>query len=289
MRASSSPWLPFRWIGETLSGRFFPHAVMAVHGTLPALQNLPGWYQFDLGAPNSVLYENAFTPEQRARLQAQPRWPKQALLNGQPMPVLDTALQVGPWQVRPLVWYEGFGGQDDASDGPPLLGTLGANFVRGRALVVDFPRQRLTLWEKVPPDWEATTRWAPLRSTEHGHVLVQVAVNGKPRWVLYDTGSSIFPLLTDADQWMDLTSGQVTHTLTVQAWGQPLVTYAARPRIRLTLGGQPLELPWVYYNQAPEWRAFFREHDLLGIMGNAPFLNKILVLDFPGGRCGVHD
>lgn len=281
-------WIPFRWQSARLGERDFPHAAMFLLGTLPSLDGLQGWLQFDLGAPITILYEKAFSPAQQERIGEHPHRPRPAVLNGREMPVVDLSLHIGPWSIERVAWFLGFG--DDAplpDDGRPILGTLGADWAHGHIVVLDFPNQRLSRCEALPPAWEEQARWAPLRRSAYGHVVLQITVDGTPRWAMFDTGSSLFHLLTDPYQWQQLTTGEVSETFPITAWGESMEVTGGLARARFALGGQPLAVPIIHYLEGEDRRRFLEDNDLVGILGNAPFLEHILVLDFPRQRCGV--
>ncbi|NPA31118.1 MAG: hypothetical protein GXO37_03875 [Chloroflexi bacterium] len=287
---SDLPWLPFVWQDATLSGRHFPHAAMFVPGTLPAV-DAQGWFQFDLGAPTSVLYARAFTPQEKEGLEALQDPDHPAMFNGQSVPRLRTALHLGDTAIEPLIWLPDFGDDDALPNGGRVLGTVGADWVRGRVLVIDYPGQRLARAEQVPPDLEAQAAWAPLQVGDYGHVLMQLTVDGEPRWAVFDTGSSIFPLLTDEEQWPALSTGEVTDTLDILAWGQTQRVQGGPLAVEMRLGGRPLPVRRVYVHvdapNAPQWTAFLRRFNMVGLMGNAPFLDGQVILDFRGGRFGM--
>lgn len=287
MMKSTVPWQNFRWQGADLGGRYFPHAVMYVLATLPALNGLQGWFQFDLGAPTTMLYAQAFTPEQKAALIRFQQQGRQAIINGQEAPLLEIPLRVGPWEITLIAWYRDFGDEDTPPDGKPVLGTIGADLVRGHILAMDFPAQRLARLERLPAPWEKAARWTPLRLTEHGHIMIEIEVDGRPRWALWDTGSSIFELLTDASQWAQLSEGHVTHALSISAWGETKQIPGGPLKAQVRLGGMLLPMHTVHYSDDEGWQAFFSRHEMIGIMGNAPFLEHTIVLDFPRGRFGV--
>ncbi len=285
---SPSPWLPFQWSHQGPDGQYLQRAALFVPGALPTAGGLSGWFQFDLGAPTTVLYGQAFTPEQRERLQAQPQRPRPAIFNGQEVPVLEMPVRFGPWEVSPVIWLADFGDDEPMPDGRPVLGTVGSDFAREHVLAVDFPGERLTRMDTVPTNWEAAAHWTPMRLTEHGHVLIQVEVDEEPHWVMFDTGSSIFEFITSDALWHTLCHGQVTKTLRITAWGEALDVLGGPVRAQFTLAGQPLPVRTAYYyRNMPGWDAFQERFGFLGLMGNAPFWERVIVLDFPHGRFGI--
>ncbi len=285
---NSMPWYPFLWEGTTLGDRYFPHAAMYVKGVLPSLDDLTGLYQFDLGAPVSMLYGWAFTTEQRARLEARRMPERKVILNGKVYPRLDVELRIGPWSMDDgVAWFTDFGDAEPSIEGYPTLGTLGADFVRDTVLALDYPGQRLARLDDLPPAWEEKARWVPMRILDTGLMMIQLHVEGEPMWMGFDTGSSIFHLLTDDKYWAMWTDGAIQERLSIPAWGEMITVYGAVPRVSFSQGGEPLEIPLIYRRSDPQWSRFLQHFEAGGLMGNAPFLDKMIILDFPRQRFGL--
>jgi len=279
-------WVPFRWESARLGERTFPHAAMFIHGSLPTVNGLSGWFQFDLGAPTTVLYGGALTAAQRAQVEAQ-RLPHPAMFNGQEVPTLSLPVDVGPWTIERVVYLPDFGDEETTDNGELTLGTVGGDLVREHILVVDFPGQRITRLATLPSVWQAQAHWAPLRLSPHGHVILQITVDGVPRWAMYDSGSSLFHLLTDPQQWQHLTSGQVTETFPIMAWGEEVAVQGGPTHATFALADLPLIVPVIHFLGGEERQRFLEQLDLIGILGNEPFLNHGLILDFPQKRVGL--
>jgi len=84
-----------------------------------------------------------------------------------------------------------------AAPGDPIrLGSLGADFLKARILVLDFLHQRLAILNDgaaLPDAFEKAADFIPLSITRD-KLYVQLAINGHPEIdFFYDTGSSSFP------------------------------------------------------------------------------------------------
>jgi hypothetical protein len=282
------PWIPFVWEGVEIDGRRFEKVGLFVKGELPEL-GLSGAFQFDLGAPNSVLYENNVLSE-REKINAHIDPDRHIVVNGVECPMIDTPLVLNPQvALDQLGLFLGFGDGDVdvTSDGFPLLGTVGADVVNEKCLIIDFPQQRLAIVHEVPEEFVANAAIAPLQRTPSGHILLTFTVDGVDKRVLFDTGSSIFDLMTDKEQWLEITWGEVVDTLEILSWGQKQMVYGGVARGDFRLGHVALPLNTIYRIDDEGWAQFNRSHDLLGLMGNAPFLGSLIFLDLVRGRFGV--
>lgn len=279
-------WIPFYWESADLGERRFDKAAMFLVGELPELK-LSGLFQFDLGAPRTMLYENNVANHHRD-LTAKSISNHTAMINGVECPMIAIQLRLGPaTRLEEVALYLGFGdGDKDISDhGMPVLGSIGADSTAGKCLMIDYPAERMAFVAKPPAEMKID--YVPLRKTPNGHLLLPVQVAGEERWALFDTGSSLFGILTDEMQWAALTNNQIIDTLHSHAWGETVPFFGGRARAEFRLGERPLDISTIYYDARKEWASFCQSHDLVGIMGNIPFLGEMIVLDFPNERFGV--
>ncbi len=281
-------WIPFRWIEDDIGGRRFEKAGMFVMGELSEV-GLSGLFQFDLGAPSSVLYENDVADVLDA-LRNRINPDRHIVLNGVEYPVVHTRLMVGDQvQIENIGLLEDFGGgkEDITEDGVRVLGTVGADIVDKKCLIIDFPQARLAIMDEAPAAFIERAAFVPLQRSPAGHVLLPVTINGEAKRVLFDTGSSIFELLTDKEQWATITEGKVVDTLDVSVWGSKQTVYGGVVKAAISLGEVPLGIHTAYRNDLDQYVEFDRQHNLMGVMGNAPFWNDVIILDFSQNRFGL--
>lgn len=166
-------------------------------------------------------------------------------------------------------------------------GTIGFDIFLGHSVILDYPRKRFCLVPQpdMPPEILRRIQWTNAE-IRNGKFFVKPKINGKElNAVFFDTGASIFPLSVDFETWKTLTGltneTQATSRLSVSSWGKKIPLYGAPALGALEIGSIRLEKPMVYYNA--EQPDFFMKNwgkSTIGLMGNAPFWNEIVVLDF---------
>ncbi|MCF6191750.1 MAG: hypothetical protein L3J76_01265 [Candidatus Hydrothermae bacterium] len=182
-----------------LEGHTLERAAILVEATLPSLE-LSGYLQLDLGIPRTVLYAKAF---QEGELEAYILTRKAPML-GRERPVLNLPVQIGSLVLTsPLLLEEQESGEHN---GRPILGSLGADALNQRVLILDFPRQRLAFLEAFPDSLKARGFFAPMETDPAGRPVLYAVHRGEKVRLLYDTGSSAFGLLTSRDRWEQLTT-----------------------------------------------------------------------------------
>ena len=163
-------------------------------------------------------------------------------------------------------------------------GTFGLQSMIGRVAVIDYPDREFCLFEKADvPDAIRAAQWsdAVLRGSK---LLLPVSIgNFQLRNVMFDSGSSQFPLYVDLVNWRRLTGiddpdAAPLHGY-VNSWGQRGALYGAPMEgVEMTIGGASLDAP-VIYTQPGKPDELAEAFQAGGIVGNVPFWNGIVVLD----------
>ncbi len=274
-------WIPFVWSSDTLFGRKIDRLAVFLKGKVfPSGKE--GAFQFDLGAPRSVIYGNAFNSDFLDRHTTD----RTATLNGREIPVLDLSIAVGDVVVKDPLLLRDFG--EGEIGGLPIIGTVGADLIDGRILIVDFPNQRIAVVDSLPGEFMRKTHFTEMIRASGRHLLVRVKVDGKETYAMYDSGSSIFGLLTTREIWDTLTDGEVIDSFRITAWGKVYTVYAGRSRVGITLAGETLRVDTVHYVEMEGIGNFLRRTNAIGIMGNRSLWDRTVVVDTKGGRFGIY-
>ena len=276
----------FAWYADTRAQPAIPHAVMLVPISLAGCPRTC-YLQFDTGAPFSLLKSNALDelraqyPATRTTLQVQKDTVRNlhfALGQGQ---VLARNIRVRPYAGR--VAFPA----DSAT--PFIIGTLGADLMDGRVLVIDYPHQRFTLCASVPDSLLRRTNFVPLEFKER-RVLLNAGLQGQPKQLLFDSGSSAYTLLTSQANWQKLAQpAAVARTVGVNSWGTTLLSHTIATDAGLQFGPATLPLRTVTYIEGTSFtnEMLMRFSGMGGMLSNEVFAQQTVIFDVKGGRFGV--
>jgi hypothetical protein len=276
----------FRWLPVTAGGVVLPQGAMVVPVRLPGCDRI-FHMQFDLGATSSLLYAGklAALSERCPKLAMQDRDGKRnaanvsLLLNGQSL--LFKEIYVRNMGGSTIDWND--------TDHIEMIGTLGADIIEGKLLVIDYPRTTIWVGEMLPPEIVAPTRWGEF-SFPNRRVMLRAAVDGKLTQLYFDTGSSAFELLTSPAIWEALAEpNAVPASLTVNSWGNALIVHRIKSEKRIDVAGASLPLGYVTKVDGASFaqNLMGRLIDMGGMTGNALFMNRVLVLDTRTGKAGL--
>jgi hypothetical protein len=265
--------------------RVVEHAVLQVPVRLP---NAPDslFLQLDTGSDQSMFYEVPYREIRPGLPPALPRFVLEHATVGTEVLDVDT------------IWLRAKSGRPINSTGARTIGTLGADVLRRRVLVLDFVRQRFALLppgSALPSELEGRAEWAALIPRD-GKLFVRVRVAGMERDDLFfDSGSSAFPLVVRRAVWPAWTGRQAVDSANevwmVSSWGRDVPLVGAALQGSLGIGALEFRSPAMFFHAdslgPPD---FFESSGYLvsGYFGNALFGDSAtVVVDVPRRRFGV--
>jgi hypothetical protein len=273
----------FTWWADTAQGRDMAHAAVLVPVRLPGCPRTC-YLQFDTGAPYTVLYTESLAALQAAYPTLPFAHPADTVRNFRCS--LGRSQVLARW-VRVLPHGPHTLPADTAT--PFILGTLGADVIEGRALLLDFAHRRFSLDALVPDSLGRRATFVPL-AFENRRVLVRMNLQGQPRQLLYDSGASAFSLLTSHDEWDRLAQpGAPVRKVNVKSFDRTLTSYTVPTAATLQLDKATLPLGTTTYMDGTSLtqNLLMRFSGMGGMLGNRAFDERTVLLDVAGGRFGV--
>lgn len=287
-------WFPFQWYGEKVDGKYYDKLAMFLPVRVQALR---GRFiaQFDLGSDATMLYEETlknYFPSHRhlyALLDTAQRGTTDAGNHNYATQGLPVRLGGCVIAHPRLLSGQGEAVPPDSlySNSQKLVGTIGADFLQHKVLVIDFPHRRMAVLDSVDASWRARTAFVTAH-VRRNRFHIPLTINQRTYWALFDTGSSLFAFNTDQATWRGLVGRPVaTDSLHVNSWGKQVAFYGAPLRTAVFLGRTQLPRATAWYTRDARHLAFTKAEHIDAITGNAFFLHNTVVLDFEHGRFGV--
>jgi hypothetical protein len=283
--ADTIVWTAFRWRGVMMGERVVERAVLQVPIHLP---NAPDslFLQLDTGSDQSMLYEVPYRELRPDLPVVLPRFVFERAAIGAAALDGDT------------LWLRPKSGRPIAATRARTVGTLGADLLRRRVLIIDFPARRFALLAPhaaLPAELGRQARWAPL-TARNGKLFVRATVGGMERDDLFfDSGSSAFPLVVRREIWRAWTGRQPADSANdvwmATSWGRDVPLIGAPLRGSLIIGGMEFRSPTTFFHGDTAGPPGFFEtssYPVSGYVGNALFADSVtVVIDVPGARFGL--
>jgi hypothetical protein len=286
-------WIPFEWVGDSVSGKYFDKAAI----TIPvSIDGLPHKFnmQFDLGAVTTVIYGNAITnyldkyPELKNKIDTNASF----IINDQKNPMFkDINLELGniSFGKRDIGYFKEFGDTIPSdsiyTSTEKHIGTIAPDLFKDKYLIIDYPSKRICVNKNLPRklakvDFQAC-------SITRGRVTIPLTINGKVENLMFDSGSSIFTLLSSEENVKKISDNAIIDSLSLNSWGDYLTVYGQKINADVKFGNITIPSSNVYYIKNPMIAEFFKQQNIWGITGNAYFLNKIVIIDYKNRRFGI--
>ena len=192
------------------------------------------------------------------------------------------------------VWVNNnYGDPVDSSDynkkQPIRIGSWGADVCQNKVLVIDFQKQKMSFLNELPQDAYKMVDFVDIE-IKNNRPHIPVTINGKKYYLLYDSGASLFPIMTVKKYWDIINPVAITDTIKrVSTWGKYSDVYGAKMQSEIRLGNTLLKPQIIYYHPDPYkyHEPIFNEAGVIGSFGNSYFFDRVVVIDFKNKKFGL--
>ena len=288
-------WFPFQWIGDSVANQYFDKAAIFVSIEVNHLKGNTV-AQFDLGSNATMLYGNAIQNYfgSRAALLALTDTSTKATNESGIVTYQAKGISIalGKTVYRNIILYDNYGddipGDSLYTSSSKLVGTIGADIVKGKVLIIDYPHQRMCLLDTLDDFWTHHTSFVATKIV-NSRMHIPITIGGRTYWFLFDTGASLFPISTDSLTWTKIVGAGSSpkDSLLIDTWGTKALVYGASWSHDIFLGRDEASRGEVWYSNFKPWLDIYRGAQVSGAVGNVFFLQDIIVSDFKNSRFGV--
>lgn len=280
----------FYWSPAEISGRHFDKAAMFLPINLDTVTEIH-YSQFDLGSDATILYQKNLKSIAAYNYL---KFDSLADANTErPLFIIkDVELNIGKIKFgkRNVLGFYNYGEpiiqKKNALVSENSIGTIGADIVQNKFLVINFPNQTISVLDSINTDLEDYFTFVECK-IENNRIMVPIIVNGKILYFMYDTGSSLFPMMTSLSNWKEITAEKINDTLSVTNFGNPVIMLGSNSSKEINIGINSLADFKVYYARDNNFDKMFEQLKCDGIIGNAFFFNKTICIDFKTKRFGI--
>ncbi len=254
----------FEWGNDTLNGEFFEKTSM--HIPVKLYNDTTTYYfQFDTGSDASFLYNGDSVY-------------KKIIEDFTSKEGIQTNLgKIQLFSIESNTIY--------TENGKTHIGTIGSDFLKDKKVEIDFKNQIISLLSNYS---NLDYHTVPME-TSYGRPVIPLIHQNNSYNFLFDTGSSLFELWTTKKNWKKWTDKtSKIEEFPISSWGKINTSYRSLLAINLSSTlCKTLVLKTVWYNSNKKFDHEFRAMNLSGIIGNKPFLESIILLDFERKLIGI--
>lgn len=249
--------IPFVWTNDTMNGTIIEKTAILIPIQFEN-DTSTYFFQFDTGANSSCLYTRNLQDSMFIQRITSPTG-------------ISTSLG--------MLKFESNENMDFQADKDAPIGTIGSDFLSERILEIDFKNGQLVFIV----NYDETNYWISDIDQSFGRPVFRLSYDNKEYLFLFDTGSSLFELWTSKSVWRKWRhQNSEWRTFEISSWGKTKTAVTSS-----THSDSPnfLHIQFKEISYVENYR--FKRTMLNGIIGNKPFLNEILLLDFQKNKVGL--
>jgi len=285
VRPAKTHSIGFYWQGDSINSKWEEHTAIL----LPVkLKNCPKRFfmQFDLGSPYSLFYKNKL-------LEIQAKYPKALQLSPSDSTLVNYSFKIDQISLlaKEIVVKQFDNSTINWTDRSSIeiIGTIGADLIDGKVAIIDYPKKRLTISQAIPQKLQPELLLTDLIYVQR-RILLPAKVNGKQTILYFDTGSSMFELLTNKKtaQSLAVAGGEIVQSK-VESWGKYLVVNTVVTEDSIEISNTKIAIHKASFidgisdSQVEQ----MMKMGIGGMTGNKLFLDYKLVLDTKNKKVGL--
>ena len=286
-------WIPFNWEGAEVSGKYFDKLAI----TIPvSVDRLPHKFnlQLDLGAITTIFYGNSIKPylEKYSNLKSKIDTTLTFRMQNQTnFKLKDVELKLGKVNFGKINIgiFKNFGDEipkDSVNTkSEKHIGTIAPDIFQDKILIIDYPNKRISFTKKLPKKF-TKANFQPFIMKD-GRIKIPFNINNKVVNLLFDTGASLFALMTTEERANKISANKIVDSLKTSSWGVFYMVYGRKVNSKIKFGNKQLNPATVFYDKLNKYDEFYDQEHIWGITGNAYFLNNIIIIDYKNQRFGV--
>ncbi len=280
-------WAKFEWTNEELNGKYFEKTAMFIPCKVDGITNIVT-FQFDLGADLTGIYENTFSSfySQTPKLEQKIKRLKSGLqFWNKSKSFDDLSISFGNYIAtnKNAFVKNNYGERVEIINLNDTihLGSIGADLFKDRVLIIDYPNKQFAICEKVVQNYQDNL--IDIELDRNGRVILPMKINNKNYRIMFDNGSSIFPIITSAKNILNYSTSADIDTIQISSWGQTHGVTGKLIKDTFELAGQNFSNIKVYANHS----GLGIDKATDGMTGNALFWDKTIIIDFKNKKFGV--
>lgn len=244
------------------------------------------YMQFDTGTPQTIFYGNTLSKVIKTNSGKEILFTKDSAQT-----LTDVTIKIGKttFLAKEIAVKPNFG-NSELDTAFTVIGTIGFDALIDKTLILDFKADKLAFTKKPIFDLDFQTTIIEDASVDKFPLLIPAKIGKKKIRFFFDTGSSMFPVLTSIKKLENIKGNSKTDTLCcVRNWDNLLPIYRRKINSKIDFNGVISENDYVYGIDMSMINVvnFLPESFLYAMTGNKLFNNRLIVVDNKNNKFGI--
>jgi len=277
-------WAKFIWTNGYLGEKYFEKTAMLIPSKIKGVKN-PVTFQFDLGCDVTGVYENTLRSILSNNSDIINQIKKVKTISKSKNIFENLGIYFGDYFVenKESYLFENYGEKTENINEQDTIhiGTIGRDLFKNQILIIDYPNTRFAITKSIPN--ETSFKIINIEIDKYGRIILPMKLNGKNLKILFDNGSSIFPLITPVKNISKFSVSNDIDTIACSSWGEKHEVTSKIIYDTFELAGLKFQNIKVYANHS----GLGIDDKTDGMTGNILFWDKTIFIDFKNKKFGV--
>lgn len=244
------------------------------------------YMQFDTGTPKTIFYGNTLSKVLKTNSETQIMFARDStqFVKNVKIKIGKTIFSANSIQVKPNF------GSKEIDTNFNVIGTIGFDALIDRTLVLNFKSDKIAITQKPIEGLGFPITYTKNASVDQFPLLIPAKIGEKKIRFFFDTGSSMFPILTSVEKLKEMKSESSIDTLCcVRNWNNLLPVYRRKINSKIDFNGVVSENDYVYGINMSMMNIlnYLPESFMFGMTGNKLFDNRIIIVDNKNNKFGI--
>ena len=280
--AKNLSFVNIKWVSSTIGEKLVEKTAFFVPVKIKGLKgNL--YMQFDTGAGKTLLYGKILCEVNNPKAKIKKVYGKDSTqyFKNFEINIGTTKLNAERIQISPTM------GELITDSSFIIIGTLGFDSFYDRTLILDFKNDLLAITQKTANELDYKLNYVKNASIKKYPLLLPTRLGNKKIRLFYDTGSSMFSLLTSNKRLNKINESPADTICCISAWGKKYPVHRKPLAEPITIGNNTFENQDVYGCELLDAMNYAPKRLCYGITGNRMFDNTIVVIDRKENKFGI--
>lgn len=272
---AQSQTIAFNWEKDSINGKLIDKIAMSVPFTI---ENQTYRFQFDLGANTTLIYDKCF--EKTELIKSKEIRPNDFAAGHSMFVVKNQNLKIDNFEIKN---YD-LQGLLNFEQGE-VCGVVGSDIFKDKYVTINFSKKEIEVSDKLKRKLLKQIQFVDAKYINN-KLHVPITIDDKTYYFLYDSGASIFPMITYKENMKQIIENrEIVENFNLKNFNNPLILRAVDINKNIQLGNNNFMVKQLWFTDEDYFG--FKQQDIDGIIGNDFFYDKIIVLDFKNKRFGI--
>ena len=285
-------WSEFIWSNQVINGKYYDKTAMLIPCKIEGIKNNLT-FQFDTGSNLTMLYGNSLNSFFNQNIALSEKvmgfdFPVNLYFSKSKQFFKDLEISFGDYKIsnKSAFIKENYGSKfnpQNINKGDTIhIGTIGADIFRDKILIIDYPKQKFAICDEMPEQFKNSL--TDIELDKHGRPILPLLLNSKKHRILFDNGSSLFPIITSTKNIDKFSQNPILDSIEVSSWGKKHIVDSRMITDTFNFAGKDFFNVKIYENHA----GLGIDKNTDAMAGNALFWNNTLIIDFKNKKIAIH-